>query len=181
VNVKPIMTGTWLGQGAILARGYLVVLLILLIPGVYWRAAAGSLDMPGIISLTGEHLRRRYGQARTRRGPEGSGAARGAVAIPEHAGALHLTPGQRHQAAKQTAHKQVDGREGHSGMIPARQAVQARSSNRAPQGFRGSPLSDAPRGTGKGSIALNNSAHRGSVKGRYLNSGQMARAHPRLG
>jgi hypothetical protein len=44
----------------------------------------------------------------------------------------HLTPGQHHQAAQQTAHKQVDGREDHSGMIPARQAVQARSSNRAP-------------------------------------------------
>jgi hypothetical protein len=45
----------------------------------------------------------------------------------------HLTPGQHHQAAQQTAHKQVDGREDHSGMIPARQTVQARSSNRAPQ------------------------------------------------
>ena len=39
--------------------------------------------------------------------------------------------------AKQTAHKQVDGREDHSGMIPARQAVQARSSNRAPLGTVG--------------------------------------------
>jgi transposase len=45
------------------------VLLILLIPVAYWRVAAGPLSMPGIISLTAEHLRRRHGQARTRRGP----------------------------------------------------------------------------------------------------------------
>ena len=51
----------------------------------------------------------------------------------------HLTPGQHHQATQQTALKQVDGREDHSGMIPARQAVQARSSNRASQGAQGQP------------------------------------------
>jgi hypothetical protein len=64
-------------------------------------------------------------------------AAQHGVLVPQHQEfgiPGHLTPGQRHQAAKQTAHKQVDGLEDHSGMIPARQAVQVRSSNRAPQG-----------------------------------------------
>ena len=40
--------------------------------------------------------------------------------MPEHQelGVLgHLVPGQHHEAAEQTAHEQVDGREDHSGMI----------------------------------------------------------------
>ena len=69
-------------------------------------------------------------------------AAQHLVLVPQHQelGILgRLTPGPHHQAAQQTAHNQVDGREVHSGMIPARQAVQARSSNRAPQDRLGPP------------------------------------------
>lgn len=49
-------------------------------------------------------------------------------------GCVVVAPGQDHQAGEQTAHEQVDAREDHSGMIPARKPGQARSSNRAPQG-----------------------------------------------
>jgi hypothetical protein len=48
--------------------------------------------------------------------------------VPEHQefGILgHLTPGQHHQAAEQTAHDQVDAREDHSGMISARKTPPA--------------------------------------------------------
>jgi hypothetical protein len=45
----------------------------------------------------------------------------------------HLTPGQHHQTAEQTANEQVDDREAHSVMIPTWLPAQARSSNRAPQ------------------------------------------------
>ena len=63
-------------------------------------------------------------------------AAQHRVLVPQHQefGILgHLTPGQHHQAAEQATHEQVDDRKDHSAMIPARQAAQARSSNRAPQ------------------------------------------------
>jgi hypothetical protein len=58
------------------------------------------------------------------------------VLVPEHEelGILgHLTPGQHHLTAEQTANEQVDDREHHSAMIPTRLPAQARSSNRAPQ------------------------------------------------
>ena len=45
----------------------------------------------------------------------------------------HLAPGQHRQAAQQTTDEQLDDRNDHSAMIPARQAAQAGSSNRAPQ------------------------------------------------
>jgi hypothetical protein len=64
-------------------------------------------------------------------------AAQHRVLVPEYQefGVLgHLTPGQHHQTAEQTANEQVDDREDHSAMIPTRLAAQARSSNRAPQG-----------------------------------------------
>ena len=67
-------------------------------------------------------------------------AAQHRVLVPEHQelGILgHLTPGQHHQAAEQTAHEQVDDREDHSAMIPTRKTAQARSSNRALQAPRG--------------------------------------------
>src|ERR1700737_5278720 len=76
------MPDTWRGQFALLNLGRSITLLILLISAAYWRVSAGPLNILGIISLTTEHLRRRHGQARTRRGPEGSGAARGAVPEP---------------------------------------------------------------------------------------------------
>jgi hypothetical protein len=63
-------------------------------------------------------------------------AAQHRVLVPEHQelGVLgHLTPGQHHQTAEQTANEQVDDREDHSAMISTRLAAQARSSNRAPQ------------------------------------------------
>ena len=50
-------------------------------------------------------------------------AARDRVLVPQdqELGILgHLTPGQHHEAAEQAAHKQVDGREDHSGMISPR-------------------------------------------------------------
>ena len=56
-------------------------------------------------------------------------AAQHRVLVPEHQelGILgYLTPGQHHQAAEQTAHKQVDDREDHSAMIPARKTPPAR-------------------------------------------------------
>ena len=62
-------------------------------------------------------------------------AAQHRVLVPEHQefGVLgHLTPGQHHQTAEQTANEQVDDREDHSAMIPTRLPAQARSSNRAP-------------------------------------------------
>jgi hypothetical protein len=37
----------------------------------------------------------------------------------------HLAPGQHCQAAEETANEQVDARNDHSAMIPARKAVQA--------------------------------------------------------
>src|SRR5690348_12950044 len=43
----------------------------------------------------------------------------------------YLTPGPDHQAAEHTAHEEVDDREEHSAMFPARRP--ARSINRAPQ------------------------------------------------
>jgi hypothetical protein len=43
----------------------------------------------------------------------------------------HLTPGPNHQAAEHTAHEEVDDREEHSAMFPARRP--ARSINRASQ------------------------------------------------
>jgi hypothetical protein len=55
--------------------------------------------------------------------------------VPEHQelGILgHLTPGQHHLTAEQTANEQVDDREHHSAMIPTRLPAQAGSSNRAP-------------------------------------------------
>jgi hypothetical protein len=61
-----------------------------------------------------------------------SAAAR--ILVPEHQelGIFgHLTPGQHHQAAEQTANEQVDDREDHSAMIPARKTGHARSDNRA--------------------------------------------------
>jgi hypothetical protein len=48
--------------------------------------------------------------------------------VPEHQefGILgHPTPGQRHHAAEETAHKQVDAGEDHSAMIPARKTPAA--------------------------------------------------------
>lgn len=45
----------------------------------------------------------------------------------------HLAPGQHHQAAQQTANKQAEDRNDHSGMIPAGKPDQARSNNRALQ------------------------------------------------
>ena len=59
------------------------------------------------------------------------------VLMPEHQefGILgHLTPGQHHQAAQQTAREQVGDGEDHSAMIPAPEhcSGHARSSNRAP-------------------------------------------------
>ncbi len=51
------------------------------------------------------------------------------VLVPEHQelGVLgHLAPGQHRQATQQTAYKQVDDRNDHSAMIPARQSAQAR-------------------------------------------------------
>jgi hypothetical protein len=57
------------------------------------------------------------------------------VAEDQELGILgHLTPGQHHQTGEHTAQEQVDAREDHSVMIPARKPGQARSSNRAPQG-----------------------------------------------
>src|SRR6185295_8396892 len=89
------MAGTWLGQCALFACGYSIVLFILLISAECWRVTTGPLNMPGIISLTAERLRRRHGQARTRRGPEGSGAARGAVPEPaSRAGVRCGVPGR---------------------------------------------------------------------------------------
>src|SRR5579871_3124560 len=76
------MPVTWPCQCALLAFGYPVALIILLISVAYRRVTAGLLSMPSIISFTEEHSRRRHGQARTRRGPEGGGAARGAVPEP---------------------------------------------------------------------------------------------------
>src|SRR5205807_10374621 len=64
-------------------------------------------------------------------------AAQDHVLVPEHQelGILgHLVPGQHHQIAEQTTYEQVDNRNDHSAMIPAGKSVQARSSNRAPQG-----------------------------------------------
>ena len=61
-------------------------------------------------------------------------AAEHCVLMPEdqELGVLgHLASGPDHQAAKHTAHEQVDDREDHSAMIPARQP--ARSNNRARQ------------------------------------------------
>ena len=43
----------------------------------------------------------------------------------------HLTPGQHHQSAEQTANEQVDDREDHPAIIPARKTGHARSNNRA--------------------------------------------------
>ena len=60
---------------------------------------------------------------RTYPGPQGSW--RVPVLLPE--------PGQHRQAAQQAAYEQVDDRNDHSAMIPARQSGQAQSSNRAPQ------------------------------------------------
>src|SRR4029077_16650394 len=63
-------------------------------------------------------------------------AAQDRAVVPEHqqlAILVRLAPGQHHQAAEQTAHGQLEDRKDHSAMIPTRQAVQARSSNRAPQ------------------------------------------------
>jgi hypothetical protein len=53
--------------------------------------------------------------------------------ILSHIAFILGAPGQHRQAAQQTADKQVDDRDDHSAMIPARQPAQARSSNRAPQ------------------------------------------------
>src|SRR5208282_2266308 len=55
-------------------------------------------------------------------------AAQDRVLVPQdqELGILgHLTPGQHHEAAEQAAHKQVDGREDHSGMISPRKAPPA--------------------------------------------------------
>jgi hypothetical protein len=55
-------------------------------------------------------------------------AAQHRVVVPEHQefGILgHLTPGQHHHTAEQTAHEQVDAREDHSGMISARKTPPA--------------------------------------------------------
>jgi hypothetical protein len=63
-------------------------------------------------------------------------AAQHRVLVPEHQelGVLgHLTLGQHHQTAEQTANEQVDDREDHSAMISTRLAAQTRSSSRAPQ------------------------------------------------
>jgi hypothetical protein len=68
-------------------------------------------------------------------GPGRSGGA-ARVLVPEHQelGIFgHLTPGQHHQAAEQTANEQVGDREDHSAMIPARKTGHARSNNRAQQ------------------------------------------------
>jgi hypothetical protein len=57
--------------------------------------------------------------------------------MPEHEklGILgHLTPRQDRHAAEEAAHEEVADREDHPAMIPAQQAAQARSSNRALQG-----------------------------------------------
>ena len=68
-------------------------------------------------------------------------AAQDRVLVPQdqELGILgHLTPGQHHEAAEQAAHKQVDGREDHSGMISPRKTPPATpiSSNRALQDYR---------------------------------------------
>jgi hypothetical protein len=63
-------------------------------------------------------------------------AAQDSVLVPEHQelGVLgHLVPRQPRQAAGQATYESVDDRNDHSAMIPARQPVQVRSSNRAPQ------------------------------------------------
>ena len=55
-------------------------------------------------------------------------AAQDRVLVPQdqELGILgHLTPGQHHGAAEQAAHKQVDGREDHSGMISPRKTPPA--------------------------------------------------------
>jgi hypothetical protein len=55
-------------------------------------------------------------------------AAQDSVLVPQHQklGILgHLPPGQHRQAAQQAANKQVDHRNDHSAMIPARQPAQA--------------------------------------------------------
>ena len=68
-------------------------------------------------------------------------AAKHRVLMPQHQEfdiLGHLTPGQHHQAAQQTAREQVGGGEDHSAMIPTPEhcSGHARSSNRAPQGRR---------------------------------------------
>jgi hypothetical protein len=63
-------------------------------------------------------------------------AAQHRVLVPEHQelGILgHLTLGQHHQAGEETANEQIDDREDHSAMIPARKTGHARSNNRAQQ------------------------------------------------
>ncbi len=45
----------------------------------------------------------------------------------------HLPPGQHHQTIQQAAYEQVNDRNDHSAMIPARSSTQAQSINRAPQ------------------------------------------------
>ena len=59
------------------------------------------------------------------------------VLVPEHQefGILGgFPPGQHHQTAEQTTYDQVEDRKEHSGMIPAHNTGQARSSNRVPHG-----------------------------------------------
>jgi hypothetical protein len=69
----------------------------------------------------------------------------------------HLAPGQHRQAAQHTTDEQVDDRNDHSAMIPARQVAQAGSSNRAPQdpgadtGCAAGSKQDRHRGSGYGS------------------------------
>jgi hypothetical protein len=55
----------------------------------------------------------------------------------------HLTPGPNHQAAEHTAHEEVDDREEHSAMFPARRP--ARSISRASQGESATARSGAWR------------------------------------
>jgi len=85
-------------------------------------------------------------QTRQRRQPQPVGwpvtdsadlAAQHGVLVPHHQKLCvlgRLPPGQHRQAAQQAAYEQVDDRNDHSAMSPARQSGQAQSSNRAPQG-----------------------------------------------
>ncbi len=96
-------------------------------------------------------------------------AAQDRVLVPEHQEPGvpgHLTPGQHHQTAEQTANEQVDDREDHSAMIPTRLSARARSSNRAPHGstWAGTPKSAAsPAGYSRSHLVLLNFHFRLSV------------------
>jgi transposase len=101
---------------------------------------------PGVTANTSPH-RRREDQPGQCREPEpvtlpvadpADLAAQHHVLVPEHEefGILgHLTPGQHHHTAEQTAHEQVAHCEDHPAMISARKPGQARSNDRAPQGL----------------------------------------------